>query len=380
MPPISRRAVLANAAAALLLPSVAAFAAPPVLTADDALSLREGPLRDRAKKKGLFYGSCAATTHFDDAPFTQVLTREVGMLVPEWEGKRGRIERQQGAYDFSAADRLVGFAAAHGMASRGHALVWHISNPAWLEAALATRAPSERLLTDYITRTVSHFRGRVQSWDVVNEAIDVKDGRADGLRASSWLKAFGPGYLDTAFQAARAADNDVLLVYNDYGLDTADAWQRERQQAVLSLLEGFRSRGTPCGALGIQAHLKAFGADFQDDNYRRFLSDVAGMGYRILITEMDVDDRHFPSDPAQRDEAVANLTRRYLDIALDQPQTAGVITWGLSDRYTWLAEHPWKPSDLRRARPLPLDGQLRRKPMWHAIAAAFDAAPPRSTG
>jgi endo-1,4-beta-xylanase len=348
---LSRRTFLASAAA------LAAFPA----ASDDI------PLRARAARKGLAYGACAATSHFADAPFIQALTREAGLLVPEWEAKRGRLERRQGEIDFSAADRLAGFAENHGMGFRGHALVWHVSNPAWLDAALDRPHPPEALLTDYITTVAGHFRGRVQSWDVVNEAIDVDGGRPDGLRPTRWLSAFGPDYLDTAFHAARAADPQALLVYNDYGLETADPWQSQRRRALLPMLEGFRRRNVPCGAVGLQAHLKPFNSRFDERIFAGFLTEIAAMGYQILLTELDVNDAGGPAAPGQRDRASADFARRVLDVALDQQATRAVVTWGLSDRYTWLAG----------ARPLPLDRNLNRKPFWHAIAGALDGAPPR---
>lgn len=325
------------------------------------------PLRVLARRKGLAYGCCVTCGALDQPDLAQAILREAGLLVPEWEAKRGRVEKRRGHLDFSAADRLAGFAAAHAMAFRGHALVWHLSNPAWLEEVLAAPAPDRALLTDYVTAAVGHFRGRVSSWDVVNEAVEPKDGRPDGLRDSPWLRAFGPGYLDAAFHAARAADPAAELVYNDYGLDTPDAWQQDRQRVVLRLLAGFRARGVPCDALGIQGHLKAFSGTFDAGHFRRFLGEVAALGYGVVITEMDVADEGGPADAVARGRAQAALARRYLDAALAEPATRAVVTWGLSDRTTWLkGQHP-----------LPFDESLHRKPLWHAIAAAFAAAPPR---
>jgi endo-1,4-beta-xylanase len=346
--PLSRRAFLGSAATAAFLTR-------------RATAWEPSPLAGRARQKGLVYGCCLATPTLADPGFVQAVVREAGLLVPEWEAKRGRIETREGVLDFSAADRLAAFAQFHRMAFRGHALVWHLGNPRWLETVLSA----------YITRVVAHFRRRVQSWDVVNEAIEVEDGRADRLRASPWLKAFGPGYVDHAFHAARAADPDALLVYNDYGLEMDDPWSEARRRAVLDLLAGMRKSGTPCDALGVQGHLRAFGPRFDPAVFAGFLAEVAAMGYGVIISELDVRDDGGPDDPAARDRAVADLTRRVLDVALAQPRTLGVVTWGLSDRYSWLAgpgKHP---------RPLPLDRDLRRKPMWQAIAAAFDGASPR---
>lgn len=335
------------------------------------------PLRERAARKGLFYGVATKTRLFSDVPFLEAVAREAGMLVPEWETKRNAIEKVRGVLDFSAAERLFAFTREHGMAFRGHTLLWHQSNPDWLEGAL-TESPDERLLTDYVTAVAAHFRGRVHSWDVINEAVNPASGREDGLRPTAWLKAFGPRYLDLAFHAARAGDPDVLLVYNDYDLEWALPPYEARRRAVLRMLEGLKARGVPVGGLGLQAHLRAFGRTFDATILKGFLAEVAAMGLKILITELDVADRGGPSDPARRDQAVADMAERFLDVALDQRETVGVLTWGLTDRYTWLASREWSRwPDGQPPRVLPLDADLRRKPMWEALARAFDGAPVR---
>src|SRR3546814_5171740 len=67
---------------------------------------------------------------------------------------------------------------------------------------------------------------------------------------------------------------------------------------VLRLLEGFRKRGTPVDALGIQSHIEMFSLDpatgvgpYREREWRAFLDEAVGMGYRLLITEFDVKDK-----------------------------------------------------------------------------------------
>jgi endo-1,4-beta-xylanase len=331
------------------------------------LKLGDG-LRVHAKKRGLLYGAATSSYQLGQDDFAAALGREAGILVPEYEMKRDALEPRRGRYDFAAADTLLAFAHRHGMAFRGHTLVWHASNPDWLDGAvLASR--DETLLTSYIAAVVGHFRGRVHSWDVVNEVLLPKDGRADGLRASPWLKAFGPGYVDLSFHAARAADPGALLVYNDWGCEAPenDAFRR----ATLRFLEGLAKRGVPIDALGLQGHLAAFGAPVDQKKLRAFLDDVKALGLKILVTEHDVDDSGGPSDITTRDRAVADASRRFLDAVLDNAATIAVLTWGLSDRFL---DAPGLRAMLKGYRPrmLPLDADLARKPMWSAMAAAFD--------
>src|SRR6202012_3992778 len=126
--------------------------------------------------------------------------------------------------------------------------------------------------------TAGHFTGRMHSWDVVNEAIEIADGRADGLRNTNWLKRFGPRYIDDAFHAAHEADPAALLVYNDYGLESDTPDHDARRAAVLKLLEGMIARGVPIGALGLQGHITAFGPKINQAKLARFLSDVQATG------------------------------------------------------------------------------------------------------
>ena len=236
-------------------------------------------------------------------------------------------------------------------------------------------------MLDHIARTVGRYRGRIFSWDVVNEAIEVADGRPDGLRHAIFLQRFGDGYLRRAFEAARAADPDCQLVYNDYGFEYATRWHAQRRRALLDLLARFRRDGTPVDAVGLQSHLVAE-QSFDAAEWRRFLGAIASMGYRIVLTELDVADTALPSNIATRDAAVADEYRRYLDATLDERAVESVLTWGLSDRWTWMRGVAALPSHKRGdglpQRPLPFDEALRRKPAWSAIARAFAVAPTRS--
>lgn len=336
-------------------------------------SIRESgdaPLRALAARRGLVYGCAASSFELRDPDFAAALAREAGIIVPEYEMKRGVIEAARGQYDFSGADRLFAFARAHGMAFRGHPLVWHKRNPGWLEAAIEAER-DQALLTGYIAAVMQRYKTRAQSWDVVNEAISPQDGRPDGLRNNVWLKAFGPSYIDMAYRAAREADPSALLVYNDWGCEGGEKWNDRFRAATLDFLEGALGRGVPIGALGLQGHLQAFGPQVDQGKLRGFLSRVKSLGLRILVTEHDVDDSGGPSDIAARDRAVADASRRFLDVVLDNSATIAVLTWGLSDRF--LNSPGWKARLIGFSpRTLPLDAGLQRTEMWQAMARALE--------
>ena len=117
---------------------------------------------------------------------------------------------------------------------------------------------------------------------------------------------------------------------------------------------------------------------------RRFLADIAGLGLTIQITELDVTDEHAPADIAMRDRLVADTYRRFLDAALDEPAVKMVVTWGLSDRHSWIVRREtnqtkWRKDGLPpgRCRSTPICGP---KPAFTAIADAFAHAPWRRPG
>ena len=174
--------------------------------------------------------------------------------------------------------------------------------------------------------------------------------------------------------AGRYPDN-ALLVYNDFGLEYEDTNSDKKRAAVLKLLERLKSTGTPIHALGIQAHL--FGsATSSYKKLRKFLSDVASLGLQIMITELDVIDEELPSDIPVRDRIIAKVYEDFLSVVLDEPAVKTIITWGLSDGYTYHTDfHP--RSDGMQVRPLPLDTDLKPKLAWNAIARALDNAPNR---
>ena len=305
-----------------------------------------------------------------DADFPPVLLREAAQLVPEYEMKRGALETKPGSYDFTALDSLFAFAKKNGLSMRGHTLCWYYANPAWLAPMLAQKR-DEKLLTHHIQTVLRRYP--MDSVDVVNEALAPPGTatRADGLRPSLWLDAFGPGYIDMAFHAARAADPRVKLVYNDWGFEQGAAENDRFRSLTLRLLDGMLKRRTPIDALGMQGHLSAFGNKVDQRKLRAFIQEIRDRGLSLLITELDVDDTGGPYDTASRDRAVAEEARRFLDVALDSPATQAVLTWNLSDRYVDPPDE-WKLKLLAwRLRKTPYDAQMRKKPLWDAMAQAF---------
>jgi len=331
-------------------------------------------LRARAAHHHRLFGASVASRNLrSDPQFAASIAREAGILVAEYETKRKAVEPSQGQFDFSGTDAILAFARSNGQLMRGHTLVWHQANPAWLEDQILS-TKSEALITDYIAKVAGRYKGKFQSWDVVNEVVEPQDGHPDGLRSSSpWFKAYGEGYIDTAFHAARAADPTALLFYNETNVEGDSDWFEQRRTATLKLLERLVSRNVPIQGFGIQGHLKVYRAKYSEQVISKFLDEVGAMGLKVLITEYDVADTKGPVDPQKRDADIAALTGMFLDTAFSKPFVLGCLTWGLTDKYSWLSQTPsymWSDGQLPRG--LPLDANFERKPMWNAIASSFD--------
>jgi endo-1,4-beta-xylanase len=382
LPAFSRRGFIGSGVAAAAIGSV------------PGLAQAAGPsLASLAKAKGVRFGSAVGagkagslTGSLEDPGYRQVLIDECGVLVPENELKWYALRPDAKTFALERADRIAAFAKAHDIALRGHTLLWHHPKwfPAWLNsydfgAGSTGKANAQAMLVAHIAKVIRHYP-QIDSWDVVNETIDPKDG---SIRRTVFSDVMGQeATLDVAFQTARAFAPKARLVYNDYM--GWEAGNEAHRAGVLKLLEGFRKRGTPVDALGVQSHLGtedpaapgSLGKP-QEKAWRAFIDEATGMGYDLLITEFDVNDRDLSGDVAARDAAGAAVAKAYLDLMLDYRQTKEVLAWGMVDKYSWLQTFTPRKDGLPKRATL-YDDAYKPKPMREAVAAAFQAAPVRA--
>ncbi|MET4665794.1 endo-1,4-beta-xylanase [Sphingomonas sp. PvP056] len=345
-----------------------------------------------ARRKGLRFGSAISwgTAGADrgsiaNPPYARLVAAECGVIVAENEMKWQALRPSPTAFAFERFDAIVAWAESKRLATRGHNLLWHQPKwlPRWLNSydfGATPKREGERLLTTHIDTVLARYGKRIESYDVVNEAVRPSDGQ---LYDTSLSTAIGgaEATLDLAFHTARAGAPRAELVYNDYM-----SWEpgnASHRAGVLKLLEGFKRRGTPVDALGVQSHLVTQGLDARasvtrlERDWRQFLDAVTQMGYALVLTELDVRDNGLPTEITPRDRAVADFTKGYLDVTLSYPAVRDVLSWGLCDRYSWIEGfEPRKDKALRR--PTLYDREFRPKPMREAVAAAFAAAPPRN--
>jgi len=369
---LSRRRAISLAGAAGIVPGTSA-------TGQSRKNLQplDRPLQELAAAAGLFFGAAAFRSEIQrESPVRPLYERECSLIVPEmelnWDHLVTEIDHQRMA-DYA------GLVRGMGKSLHGHTLLWHLSVPQRVQDALG-ETPDWRRVASRIRSTVEPYGRDIKYWEVVNEPLD-PGFRDDGLRGSVFLKAFGPDYIHKALEEAAAAAPNAKLLINEYGLDYDIPAENDRRRHMLRLLEKLLNAGAPLHGLGVQGHLDLQKGPFSQRVLSDFLAEVSGMGLEIVITELDVREQDLVQTPAVRDQRVAAHVGQYLDAALDHAAVRGVITWGLTDRHSWLeltaedmARFPqaWRDgSSPGLNRGLPYDSDLRPKPMREAIAAAF---------
>ncbi|MGK5674594.1 endo-1,4-beta-xylanase [Micromonospora sp. URMC 106] len=336
-PSRSKRGLLALLSVAALLAALFAPATP--ATAGTTLGAS-------AAEKGRYFGAAVAAHRLSDSQYVTILDREFNSVVAENEMKWDATEPQQGVFTFGNGDRIVNHAQSRGMSVRGHTLLWHAQQPGWAQTLSGSALRNAAI--NHVTRVASYYRGKIHSWDVVNEAF--ADG-GGGARRDSNLQRTGNDWIDAAFRAARAADPGARLCYNDYNTDGINA----KSTAVYNMVRDFKARGVPIDCVGFQSHL---GTSLPGD-YQANLQRFADLGVDVQITELDV------AQGANQASIYAAVTRACLAVA----RCTGITVWGIRDSDSW-----------RNDNPLLFDANGIKKPAYTATLDALNAGGPGNPG
>ncbi|MGJ3245682.1 MAG: endo-1,4-beta-xylanase [Elainellaceae cyanobacterium] len=315
-------------------------------------------LRELAEQRGIFIGAAVLIDPFrNDEEYRTLLAREFNALTPENAMKFARLHPERDRYNFTDAADLVTFAEEHQMHVHGHPLVWHRNLPDWLTDNDWSRDELMEILRRHIYTVVGRFRGQVDAWDVVNEAVE---GR-NQLRESIWLDGIGPEYIQLAFRWAHEADPDAQLFYNDYkGEDLG-----EKSDAIYQLVRNLVQQGVPIHGVGFQMHTSIKDApDPQDvaDNIRR-LNDL---GLTVRITEMDVQIYGVDRPEEELFLAQKQVYHDMMQTCLAAEACNGLTTWGVSDQYSWIP-YFFERSDA----PLVFNEEYQPKPAYEGLVEAL---------
>ncbi|MFF1708586.1 endo-1,4-beta-xylanase [Streptomyces sp. NPDC058268] len=328
----TRSAITAAATGALAAAAVLAFS--PTAHAADTLG-------GAAAQRGRYFGAAVAP-HLGETDYESTLNREFSSVVAENAMKWDATEPNRGQFNFSGGDQLVNYAQQHGKFVRGHALVWHAQQPGWVQGL--TGDSLRQAMRGHIAGVAGHYAGKIDSWDVVNEAFEWDGSR----RKSNLQQQLGNGWIEDAFRAAKAADPKAKLCYNDYGTDGMNA----KSDAIYRMVQDFRARGVPIDCVGFQSHL-ASNSDLS--TYRQNLQRFADLGVHVQITELDVGG----SGAAQ-----ANVYRQVTQACVAVARCNGITVWGVTDKYSWRAQET----------PLLFNGNYQKKEAYGAVLAALNSA------
>src|SRR5580704_4637801 len=326
-------------------------------------------LRELAHSKGLNFGTAVSDSQLQRPAFTPLLLDQCSILVAENQMKWRVTHPEQGRFDFTQADFFMDFAETNQLHARGHNLCWHEHNPPWLDSTI-TQQNAVSLLTTHIQTVVGRYKGRIHSWDVLNEAIDPTHKNHYGLRDSLWLQNIGEDYIELAFRVAAETDPSAILTYNDYGIETDSPSQEAKREAVLEMMRRLTKKGVPIQALGVQSHLRTNEGTPTWSGLNKFLREIEKLNLQVFVTELDVDASLMAADIPERDRQIAELYRSFVENILTHNSLKAILTWCLSDSYSWLQNFRPRKDGLPQ-RPLPFDAQLNPKPAFLALRDAI---------
>jgi endo-1,4-beta-xylanase len=293
-----------------------------------------------AAESGRYFGTAVAANKLSDSTYVGILNREFNMVTPENEMKIDATEPNQNQFSYGNADRIVSHARSQGMRVRGHTLAWHSQQPGWMQNMSGSAL--RQAMLNHVTQVATHYRGQLYAWDVVNEAF--ADG-SSGARRDSNLQRTGNDWIEAAFRAARAADPNTKLCYNDYNTDD---WSHAKTQAVYRMVQDFKSRGVPIDCVGLQSHFNS-GSPYPS-NYRTTLSSFAALGVDVQITELDIAGASATT--------YGNVVKDCLAVA----RCNGLTVWGIRDSDSWRASET----------PLLFNNSGGKKPAYDAVLSALN--------
>lgn len=339
------------------------------------------PLRSVSAIGGIDIGVAYRPAYATDDPCYEVVAgREFDSLTPEIATFPNALAPAPGVRNFADADAVCDVAADHDQSCHVHAVVWDpVDHPEWgiVPDWIRELSPTDRRaeMIDLVTDTATHFRGRVRTWTVVNEAF-----RADGtLWDSVWNTSGDDSYIFDAFRAARLADPTAELLYNDFGAEDLNAKSdavydlvtRLHAEQVEVTVDGEQVLKPLIDGVGLQGH---FGIGPGEApamaSMRANVDRLAAAGLSVRITELDVrvpvtDGVVSPADLATQ----AQIHRDVVELCVDAPNCGGVTLWGFTDRHSWITEHPDTFTGLGAAHPF--DAEYRAKPALAAMRAAL---------
>jgi endo-1,4-beta-xylanase len=333
------------------------------------------PLRELAFARGIAIGGALlAEPLANETLYRNTAKREFNFMSPEnnflittMHGAQDPFNLRQ---DLTDLDNQVNFARQNGAQVQAFHLVWYLESvwATWLNDLTV----NERwyFIQERIKDTMTRYKGKVRTYNVVNEAFDnngkVRSGPFDfdGELRNNWLSDLGSGYIEYSFREARKADPTAKLFYNDYGLE----WDGLKWDAVLNMVKDFKTRGVPIDGVGFQAHLGLSGPPDPAVLASHFRA-LQKLGVEVRITEFDFAIQDAPGTEQERLDAQAEYYKAFLNVCLAAPNCTAFHMWGFTDKHSWITDPGWGGSPANK--PLIFDTNYQKKPAYYALRGAL---------
>lgn len=311
-----------------------------------------------ADRSGRLAGAAVGQSPFvAEETYLNILNKDFNYLTPENVAKWGELQPNNSSeWSFEATDAMLENSEANNQLFKGHALVWHVQLPNFINDDLS---PSElqSLMDTHISTVLNRYSGRIYAWDVVNEAIS--DG-SEVYRDSIFLRKLGEDFIGNAFYTAKAVDPFAQLYYNDYGIERINT----KSDKVYNVVKGLVEAGVPIDGVGFQMHLDANFAPTVEqivENFERFTA----LGLSVNVSELDVRIANLPWDESTNLALQKQVYHRVVDACMRVAACEGVTTWGFTDKHSWI-DSQFAPDD-----PLQFDESYARKPAYYGMIDGF---------
>ena len=312
---------------------------------------------------------------------TEIIARHFNSISPENVLKWDAVHPFPEVYHFDDSDRYVELGEKFNMHLVGHTLVWFYQTPGWVftdnSGNPVKRDELLKRMKEHIFTVMGRYKGRIHTWDVVNEAIE-SDGQ---LRKSKWLEIIGADYILKAFEYAHEADPDAELIYNDFSLN-----KPVKRDATIRLIKDLKAKGAKVDGIGEQGHYQL---DYPEINeLEESIVAFSQLGTKVMITELDIDALPFPDQeriaditfnfefqkkynpypdgfPEEKQKVLANRYTDFFEMFCKHRDKINRVTiWGIHDGQSWCNDHPIKG---RTNYPLLFDRHFKPKPAFASI-------------
>jgi endo-1,4-beta-xylanase len=336
----------------------------------------DAPLRDLAYARGIAIGGALQPGPLaNETIYQDIAKREFNFLSPEYSFLVPSTQLDADPFnlrqDLTELDAQINFARQNGAQVQAFHLIWYLDSvwSPWLNDV-----PVDQrwyLIQERIRQLMTRYKGKVRSYNVVNEAFDeqgkMREGpfEFNGSPENNWLSDLGGGYIEYSFREARKIDPGARLFYNDYGLET----DGPKWNAVLNMVKDFKARGVPIDGVGFQAHLGLQYGVPDPAILASHFRELQKLGVEVRITEFDLGIANAAGTEQERLNKQAAYYKAFLNVCLAAPNCTAFHMWGFTDKHSWVTSPDWGQSPANK--PLIFDANYQKKPAYYGLRDAL---------